>query len=191
MTPSPKPSLIGRPDCSRAIETFLAAGLVWSPDAPTDVVAITDAYYYALKDLTKDQLDRGIERIITDTRNDARPWVPAANKVRWTIEELDRAVTRPGVKPTPSALVERAFATDALGPLVRLYGEREHEEYPRLTTLRCPDPTCGCAPENVWIPGATFGTLTRGWGARWVWAHVALEKQMARVKDGLPFEKAR
>lgn len=187
---TPKPSLISRIDCSRAIETFLAAGMVWSPDAPTDVVAITDAYYYALKDLTKDQLDRGIERIITNTRDDAKPWIPAANKVRWTIEELDRKAT-PIQRGKQTAFVVRAFAVDGMGPLVRAYGEGEHTEYPAPEGMRCGEPGCACEAVNVWIPGAAFGVLTQGWGARWVWAHVALARDLKRVADGLPFEKAR
>lgn len=190
MTPTkPKATLISKIDCARAIETFLAAGMVWSPDAPTDVAAITDAYYYALKDLTKDQLDKGIEKVITDTRNDARPWVPAANKLRWTIEEIERGTAGPVARPAKAVFIERAFATDPLGPLVRSYGEAEHLEYPEVGTMRCPVEGCVCDPEFVWIKAAAFGGMTDGWAARWVWGHVVLEQTLMRVKDGMPFER--
>lgn len=183
MTPKPKGSLIGKPDCARAIETFLAAGMVWSPDAPTDVAAITDAYYYALKDLTKEQLDKGIEKVITDTRNDARPWVPAANKLRWAIEEIERKDQPAAARPKAGAFVLRAFATDPMGPLARSYGEHEHQELPLLESMRCPVDNCGCEAVEVWVKAAEFGGFTQGWGARPVWAHVALEGKMKRVVD--------
>jgi len=191
MTPKPTPSLISKIDCSRAIETFLAAGMVWSPDAPTDPTAITDAYYFALNDFTKDQLVAGIQRIIRDTRNDALPWIPAANKVRWAIEQIDRAAAPALARPKARVTVYRIVGFDDLGPLIRNFAEGEHADLPLPEATRCPLAGCGCEAVDVWIPAASFGGMTRGWGARWVWAHVALAQSLKRVADGLPFERAR
>jgi hypothetical protein len=175
-----------RDDVSRALEVMLAAGLSLSRDVTQDPTALTDAYWWSLRGSSKASL----QKVLEETLQFGGTWIPAANELRRRCWEIDNP-KRLGQSNDPKVrhdTVARANHFDDDGPCVRVYAPEEKPHLPIVTDTRCPIPNCECDPVEVWLPAAAFGGPTKGWGIRWVWGHVALEKKLKRTMDWHPIK---